>query len=235
MIPGCYDPAEPGPPTCRARASWRSVSFPTLPRFGGALFPSFHDKELADVCVQAWNDFMIDEWCAAAPRDVRAHERSSSCGIPTAAVTEIERLPRPWVAGDVLPRGDPQPRAAVVLHRLLGPVLVAVRRGRASRSACTSGRAAGVPFTPPEAPPSLAVAHRLRGTHDHAARRHDVRSACPGSSPTSRSSAPRAASAGCRPRSSAPTACTSAHRVWTAASTTTSCRRRSARATCGSA
>src|SRR5262249_34560656 len=27
----------------------------------------FADKDLALACVQAWNDFILDEWCAAAP------------------------------------------------------------------------------------------------------------------------------------------------------------------------
>ena len=47
MIPGCYDPKE------RARdllsqGVLASVAFPTLPRFGGMLFNSFADKELAE-------------------------------------------------------------------------------------------------------------------------------------------------------------------------------------------
>jgi predicted TIM-barrel fold metal-dependent hydrolase len=66
MIPGCYDP--------RARVAdllsngiFASVAFPTLPGFGGRKFATFPDLELAVVCVQAWNDYVIDEWCAAAP------------------------------------------------------------------------------------------------------------------------------------------------------------------------
>ena len=66
MIPGCYDP--------KARAEdmladgiRASVCFPTLPRFGGALFPSFSDKALADACVVAYNDFVLDEWCPGGP------------------------------------------------------------------------------------------------------------------------------------------------------------------------
>ena len=38
------------------------------PRFGGALFSVVQGQGLADVCVTAWNDFMFDEWCPAAPR-----------------------------------------------------------------------------------------------------------------------------------------------------------------------
>jgi predicted TIM-barrel fold metal-dependent hydrolase len=66
MIPGCYDPL--------ARAGdmlhdgiRASVCFPTLPRFGGALFNTFRDKGLADECVRAYNDFIIEEWCASVP------------------------------------------------------------------------------------------------------------------------------------------------------------------------
>lgn len=66
MIPGCYDPVARAA-DFRSNGIFASVSFPSLPRFGGALFPGFKDKDLADVCVQAYNDFIIDEWCAAVP------------------------------------------------------------------------------------------------------------------------------------------------------------------------
>jgi predicted TIM-barrel fold metal-dependent hydrolase len=66
MIPGCYDPKARAE-DMRSEGIAASLNFPSLPRFGGALFPDFKDKELADYCVRAWNDFMFDEWCAAAP------------------------------------------------------------------------------------------------------------------------------------------------------------------------
>jgi predicted TIM-barrel fold metal-dependent hydrolase len=66
MIPGCYDPV------LRAKDMFddgirASVCFPTLPRFGGTLFNTFKDKLLADHCVRAYNDFMLDEWCPSVP------------------------------------------------------------------------------------------------------------------------------------------------------------------------
>jgi predicted TIM-barrel fold metal-dependent hydrolase len=67
MIPGCYDPHERAKDMAR-EGIVASINFPSLPRFGGALFPGFQDKELAAVCVRAWNDFMFEEWCAAAPQ-----------------------------------------------------------------------------------------------------------------------------------------------------------------------
>jgi predicted TIM-barrel fold metal-dependent hydrolase len=66
MIPGCYDPKARAE-DMRSEGIAASLNFPSLPRFGGALFPDFKDKELADYCVRAWNDFMFEEWCAAAP------------------------------------------------------------------------------------------------------------------------------------------------------------------------
>lgn len=42
-----------------------SVCFPNvLPRFAGQAFLERDDKELALLCVQAYNDWLIDEWCA---------------------------------------------------------------------------------------------------------------------------------------------------------------------------
>ena len=44
-----------------------SLLFPNLPGFAGSLFVRAKDKELALLCVQAYNDWVIDEWCASAP------------------------------------------------------------------------------------------------------------------------------------------------------------------------
>jgi predicted TIM-barrel fold metal-dependent hydrolase len=64
--PGCYDPV--------ARLAdmdedgvYAQLCFPTWPRFAGTRFLEKGDRELALLCVKAWNDFVFDEWCAAAP------------------------------------------------------------------------------------------------------------------------------------------------------------------------
>jgi predicted TIM-barrel fold metal-dependent hydrolase len=41
-----------------------SLAFPSFPRFCGQTFLERTDKELADLCVKAYNDWMFDEWCA---------------------------------------------------------------------------------------------------------------------------------------------------------------------------
>ncbi len=62
MRPGCYDP--------KARVddmelNWveASLSFPSFPRFCGQTFLEAKDRELAEACVYAYNDWMAEEWC----------------------------------------------------------------------------------------------------------------------------------------------------------------------------
>lgn len=43
-----------------------SLSFPTFPRFCGQTFLEARDRELARLCVRAYNDWMVDEWCAGS-------------------------------------------------------------------------------------------------------------------------------------------------------------------------
>jgi predicted TIM-barrel fold metal-dependent hydrolase len=62
MRPGCYEP--------KARLddmdiNWveASLSFPTFPRFCGQTFLEAKDRDLAEACVYAYNDWMVEEWC----------------------------------------------------------------------------------------------------------------------------------------------------------------------------
>lgn len=66
MLPGCYDPV--------ARIQdmdidgvQAALSFPSFPKFAGTIFLQATDRDLALLCVQAWNDYVIDEWCPTAP------------------------------------------------------------------------------------------------------------------------------------------------------------------------
>ena len=90
MRPGCYDP--------KARlldmndaGILASLNFPSFPRFCGQTFCEAKDKDLALLCVQAYNDWMIDEWCGTDPG------RLIPLAIiplwdPALAVTEMERV-----------------------------------------------------------------------------------------------------------------------------------------------
>jgi predicted TIM-barrel fold metal-dependent hydrolase len=62
MRNGCYDP------TARLAdmdMNWTEaqMSFPSFPRFCGQTFKEAQDMELADLCVKAYNDWMVEEWC----------------------------------------------------------------------------------------------------------------------------------------------------------------------------
>ena len=65
MRRGCWDPV--------ARiedmdANWTEAQmcFPSFPRFCGQTFAEGTDMELADLCVKAYNDWMVDEWCGGS-------------------------------------------------------------------------------------------------------------------------------------------------------------------------
>jgi predicted TIM-barrel fold metal-dependent hydrolase len=66
MRPGCYDSKARIEDMDRA-GILASLCFPTLPRFCGQLFMETSDREFGFVCLQAYNDWMIEEWCGAAP------------------------------------------------------------------------------------------------------------------------------------------------------------------------
>lgn len=90
MRPGCYDPAERAKDML-ADGIHASVLFPTLPRFAGTLFPTFSDLELADHCVRAYNDFVLEEWCPGGPPGLFVPTIISQLWDPVAAGAEIRR------------------------------------------------------------------------------------------------------------------------------------------------
>ena len=66
MRSGCHDIAE------RIKdmdldGVWAQTCFPNMAGFAGRVFEAARDKELAQACVTAYNDWILDEWCAYAP------------------------------------------------------------------------------------------------------------------------------------------------------------------------
>ena len=66
MRPGCYDPVARLEDMDRA-GILASLCFPTVTRFCGQLFSEASDLDFGLVCLKAYNDWMIEEWCGAAP------------------------------------------------------------------------------------------------------------------------------------------------------------------------
>ena len=42
------------------------LCYPNYPRFAGQIFLYGKDRELALLCVRAYNDWMVEEWCAGS-------------------------------------------------------------------------------------------------------------------------------------------------------------------------
>jgi predicted TIM-barrel fold metal-dependent hydrolase len=88
MRPACFDPVERTKEFIDNHVDG-SLPFPTFPRFCGQTFLEAEDKELALACVQAYNDWMVDEWCAPGTVNLPL------CLIPLwdidLAVTELRR------------------------------------------------------------------------------------------------------------------------------------------------
>jgi len=89
MLPGCWDP--------HARLAdmdldgvWGALCFPSFARFACTVFLDGKDKDLALLCVQAYNDFMLDEWCPVAP-DRYIPLVGLPLWDPEAAIKEVQR------------------------------------------------------------------------------------------------------------------------------------------------
>jgi predicted TIM-barrel fold metal-dependent hydrolase len=65
MLPGCYSQPE-RLEDMDANHSEAALCFPSFSRFCGQTYSERADKDFALLCLKAYNDWMIDEWCAGA-------------------------------------------------------------------------------------------------------------------------------------------------------------------------
>ena len=90
MRPGCYDPKE-RVAEMDLDGVWSQLAFPDFCRFAGHRFIACEDKQLANLCIAAYNDFIVEEWCAADPERLHA-----VAVLPiwdaAASVAEVERI-----------------------------------------------------------------------------------------------------------------------------------------------
>ena len=143
-----------------------SLNFPTLPRFGGALFPELKDRELADVCVKAWNDFMSRRVVCGRSGHVHTHGHRSVVGRRTGREGDREE------SGEGL-RAITIPEETSLLglpsyyDSFWDPVWdICEQSGTA---VCMHiGSSGWRPYTPPESNPSLMVALGFVPTITHA-------------------------------------------------------------------
>jgi predicted TIM-barrel fold metal-dependent hydrolase len=65
MRPGCWIPAE-RLADMDLNGVQAQMCFPNYPRFCGQIFLWGKDRELARLCVEAYNDWMVEEWCGSS-------------------------------------------------------------------------------------------------------------------------------------------------------------------------
>ncbi len=164
MRPGCYDPV--------ARLAdmdldgeWAGLNFPTFPGVAGRIFTFAADKELALACVQAWNDFVLDEWCPAAP-DRYIPGVLVPMWDPEAAAQEARRTHAKGAKGIIFTE-NPVPLGLPSFHTDHWDGFFSVAEELDMPLACHFGSSSKAPVTAPDAP--FAVIAALFGTNSMAA------------------------------------------------------------------
>ena len=181
------------------------VCFPnTLPRFCGQTFLERDDKELALLCVKAYNDWIIDEWCAGDGRGRLIPLTIVPLWDAELAAAEIRRCAAKGSYAVTFPE-NPYPLGLPSIHdedRYWDPFFPACQETD-TRSACTSARRRRCRRRRPTRRSSSAPRSRSRTPWARCATTSS-RARSSGSR-RSRSRTPRARSAGCPTSWSGPT------------------------------
>jgi predicted TIM-barrel fold metal-dependent hydrolase len=164
MIPGCFDPAE------RVKdmdidGVQTGMLFPSFPRFSGSMFMKVDDQVLADLCVRAWNDYVLDEWCDPYPGRFIPMVIVPFWDMER-ALAELERLKDRDIRSLSLPE-SPVPMGLPSFYTNHWDRLFDVLEEREIVLSLHFGTSGSVPVTAPEAP--MAVMMTLMGTNSMAA------------------------------------------------------------------
>ena len=121
MRPGCYDPKARLEDMDRSGVL-ASLCFPTITRFCGQLFMDASDREFGFQCLQHYNDWLVEEWCGAAPGRYIPLMLIPMWDPPLAA-KEMERMAAKGVTAFAFSE-NPEPLGLPTIHdanQLLGP------------------------------------------------------------------------------------------------------------------
>ena len=118
MREGCYEPAARVADMDQGRVL-SSMMFPSFPRYCGQVFHEAKDKELALLCVRAWNDFILEDFAGAHPGRF-IPMMIIPLWDPAAAVAEIERTAALGAKSIAFSENPTKLGPALDPHRLLG-------------------------------------------------------------------------------------------------------------------
>ena len=125
MRAGCYD-SKARIEDMNQSGVLASLCFPTLPRFCGQLFMEASDREFGFECLQHYNDWLVEEWCGAAPgRYIPL--MLIPMWDPTLAAKEMERMAEKGVTAFAFSE-NPAPLGLPTIHdkdRYWDPVMAA--------------------------------------------------------------------------------------------------------------
>lgn len=143
---------------------------PDLPRFCGQAFADARDKDLAVLCVPAWNDHVIDDWCSQFPGPLPATVDGADVGCEPRRGRNGAGHPARGAGDHVL--GE-RCGAEVALHprqgRLLAP-LIAVANETGLPICMHTGSSSNILTTAAEAPSIIRGGVRAGGQRDPDAR-----------------------------------------------------------------
>ena len=119
-----------------------SLCFPTFPRFCGQTFTEAKDRELGLACVQAYNDWMVEEWCGDS-----GGRLIPLCIIPLwdadLAAAEVRRNAERGVHAVCFSEIPPHLGLPSIHSGYWDPFFAGLRGDRRPRSTCTSARRRG--------------------------------------------------------------------------------------------
>ncbi len=113
MRPGCYD-ATARIADMDQSGVLASLCFPTITRFCGQLFMDAGDREFGFQCLRHYNDWLVEEWCGAAPGRYIPLMLIPMWDPPLAA-TEMERMAAKGVTAFAFSE-NPEPLGLPTIH-----------------------------------------------------------------------------------------------------------------------
>jgi predicted TIM-barrel fold metal-dependent hydrolase len=154
MLPGCYD-------VNRRLADMdldgvhAQLCFPSFPGFAGSTFFGVENKDLATACVLAWNDFILDEWSAAAPGRMIPMVMVPFWDVD-AAVVEVQRTAAKGAKAITFTEAPHRLGLPSFHSNHWDPFLAAAQD--ADMPLCMHFGTGGAPATPEDAPFAVAIA-----------------------------------------------------------------------------
>jgi predicted TIM-barrel fold metal-dependent hydrolase len=140
-----------------------SLSFPTFPRFCGQTFLECSDRNLGLACVQAYNDWMLEDWCAGDGYGRLLPMTLIPLWDPQLAATEVRRCAKKGNTSIAFSEGPFQLDLPSIHSGKWDPLWEACEETQTAVN-CHVGSSSSLPITSPDAPMLVAMSLLHEGT-----------------------------------------------------------------------